>query len=125
MICFLFVCFILVLEYFCLKYLLTKDKFTFIFALKYFVVCSFTVSFYFLLLVGLTYLTKMIEKETFKKYQLFKICLSSSFALIVLFMELIVESDVIAVQFFVTFFVVLLVHVASFVYLDKVMFSAL
>ena len=121
--CFVFIFYVLLLEYFCFKFLMIKEKFSLILALKYFVVCTFTISFYFLLFVGLTYLPKMIEKESFVKYQSFKICLSTVYVLIVLLLQLIFGINIIAVQFFILFLVVLLVHVVSFAYLNKVMFS--
>ena len=122
--CFVFVCFVLLLEYFCFKCLVIQEKFTFIFALKYFAVCTFTLSFYFLLFVGLTYLPKMIEKQTFVKYQSFKICLSVFCVLIVFLLQVILEDQIVPMQFFILFGVVLLVHIVAFVYLTKEMFNA-
>ena len=124
-ICFVIVCLILLLEYFCFKFLIAKEKFTLIFTLKYFAVCTFTISFYFLLFVGLTYLPKKIKKQSFVKYQSFKICLSTFYVLIVLCLQLTLASSIIAVQFFLCYVVMLLMHVTSFVYLNKVMFKTL
>ena len=124
-ICLIFVCSICVLEYFCFQYLVAKDKFKFIFAAKYFLVCTFTISFYFLIFVGLTYLPKIIEKNKFIKYQTFKIILSILFVLFVLVLQLWVDTQIIANTFFALFFGVLVVHVLSFIYLNKIMLTIL
>ena len=124
-ICLVLVSLVLMVEYFSFKFLVIKEKFTKIFALKYFVVCTFKISFYFLSLIGLTYLPKMIDKQSFIKYQSFKTCLSIFYVLIVLFSQLVLQSDVIAVKFFVLFVSMLFLHVVSFVYLNRVMFNFL
>ena len=121
----IFVCCLGVLEYCCFNHLVTNDNNShlnnFGFSLKYFLVCTFTISFYFLIFVGLPYLPKAIERNKFIKYQSFKIVLSTLLVLLVWLLQsfLLLDTQIVSMKFFVVFLIVLLIHTTSFFYLNK------
>ena len=118
----LFILLLLLLEYFCFKFLVQNVSkqgnnnihANEIFIVKYFFVCTFTISFYFLLLIGLQYLSKMIEKTKFIKYQLFKIVLSITYASLVFLLQILFESHVISTIIFIVYCIMVGVHIVSF-----------
>ena len=124
----LFVLFVLVSEFCCFKYLLSRNNVhsndngfnNNLFIVKYFIVGTFTISFYFLLLVGLKYISKMIDKNEFVKYQKFRIVLSVFFVVMVFLLQIVLNRYTISPAFSILYFFILLLQMGSFVFVNKV-----